>query len=167
MTSFGVGQNAGPLVKRERSASVSSEDVRLMGFKSGKLISGLATTSFSSRVGALLLVWEVSSEPSQKVDDRLPAIPSATNWMPPKCSSPEVEVFINNVRKDILEPQNLRTVKDNLTKDERLALRNLKSSDKVIRIQDKGSRFVILNQEEYQDKMLGQLNNNLHYNKVK
>ena len=96
----------------------------------------------------------------------MPAIPSATNWMPPKCSSPEVEVFINNVRKDILEPQNLRTVKDNLTKDERLALRNLKSSDKVIRIQDKGSRFVILNQEEYQDKMLGQLNNYLHYNKV-
>ena len=105
-------------------------------------------------------------ENPRKVDDRLPAIPSATNWMPPKCSSPEVEVFINNVRKDILEPQNLRTVKDNLTKDERLALRNLKSSDKVIRIQDKGSRFVILNQEEYQDKMLGQLNNNLHYNKV-
>ncbi|XP_068675529.1 uncharacterized protein [Montipora foliosa] len=92
--------------------------------------------------------------------------PKDVNCQKLPIGSPEVEVFINNVRKDILEPQNLRTVKDNLTKEERLALRNLKSSDKVIRIQDKGSRFVILNQEEYQDKMLGQLNNNLHYNKV-
>ena len=36
----------------------------------------------------------------------------------------------------------------------------------MVRIQDKGSRFVILNQEEYRDKMLRHLNNSLHYNKV-
>ena len=103
---------------------------------------------------------------SNKADDRLPAIPSATNWMPLKSSFPEVEVFINNVKKDVFEPHNLRPVKDNLTKEEKLALRNLKSSDNVVRIQDKGSRFVILNQEEYRDKMLRHLNNSLHYNKV-
>ena len=58
------------------------------------------------------------------------------------------ELFLNNVRKDILEPRNLRKPKDNLTREERLALRNLKHSDNIIRIQDKRSRFVILNREE-------------------
>ncbi|XP_015775349.1 PREDICTED: uncharacterized protein LOC107353542 [Acropora digitifera] len=86
--------------------------------------------------------------------------------MPPKSAHPEVELFLNNVRKDILEPRNLRKARDNLTKEERLALRNLKHSDNIIRIQDKGSRFVTLNRQEYQSKMLGQLNNSLHYDIV-
>ena len=30
----------------------------------------------------------------------------------------------------------------------------------------RGSRFVIISQNEYKDKMLGQLNNDLHYNKL-
>ena len=115
---------------------------------------------------AVLLHGRNPDDNSNKADDRLPAIPSATNWMPLKSSFPEVEVFINNVKKDVFEPHNLRPVKDNLTKEEKLALRNLKSSDNVVRIQDKGSRFVILNQEEYRDKMLRHLNNSLHYNKV-
>ena len=60
----------------------------------------------------------------------------------------------------------MRIAKHNLTREARSALGKLKSSDKVIRIQDKGSRFVILSQNEYKDKMLGQLNNDLHYNKL-
>ena len=98
--------------------------------------------------------------------DRLPSIPSTSNWMPPKSSYPKVELFLNNVKKDILEPKNLRKPKDNLTKEERSALTKLKSSDNVFRIQDMGSRFVILSQNEYWEKMLEQLNNNLHYDKL-
>ena len=41
-----------------------------------------------------------------------------------------------------------------------------KHSDNVIRIQDKGFRFVILEKQDYVDKMLGQLNNTLHYNQL-
>ena len=107
-----------------------------------------------------------SDESNQTVDERLPSIPSTNNWMPPKSSFPEVELFLNNVKKDILEPKNLRRAKDNLTKEERLALSKLKSSDNVFRIQDKGSRFVIVSKNEYQDKMFEQLNNNLHYDKL-
>lgn len=83
--------------------------------------------------------------------------------MPPKSSFPEVEVFLNNVKNDILKPYNFRTAKDNLTKQERLALKSLKYCDNVITIQDKGSRFVVLGQQEYQNMMLAQLNNYLHY----
>ena len=42
----------------------------------------------------------------------------------------------------------------------------LKSCDNVIRIQDKGSRFLVLSQQEYQNKMLGQLNSDLHYDSL-
>ena len=99
-------------------------------------------------------------------DERLPTTSSTSNWMPPKSSFPEVELFLNNVKKDIFEPNNLRRAKDNLTREERLALGKLESSDNVFRIQDKGSRFVIISQNEYKDKMLAQLNNDLHYIKL-
>ena len=85
------------------------------------------------------------------VDDRFPAIPSVSQWLPPKSIFPEVEVFLNNVKNDIFQPANFRTSKDNLTREERLALRSLKFSKNIIRIQDKGSRFVVLSQQEYQN----------------
>lgn len=74
-------------------------------------------------------------------------------------------MFLNNVKNDILKPANLRTTKDNLTREERLALKSLKSSENIIRIQDKGSRFVVFSQHEYHNKILGQLNN-LHYDSL-
>lgn len=46
----------------------------------------------------------------------------------------EVEFFLNNVKKDIFEFKNLRRVKDNLTKEERLVLSKFKFSDNVFRI---------------------------------
>jgi len=96
-------------------------------------------------------------------DECFPTIPSTSDWMPPKSSFPEVELFLNNVKKDILEPKNLRKAKDNLTREERSALGKPKSSDNVFR---KRSRFAIISQNEYQDRVLGQLNNDLHYNKL-
>ena len=39
ITSFGVGENAGPFVKRQRSASERSQVVKLMGCKSGRFSS--------------------------------------------------------------------------------------------------------------------------------
>ena len=62
------------------------------------------------------------------VDYQFPAIPSASQWFPPKSIFPEVEVFLNNVKIDIFKPANFRTSKDKLTREERLALRSLKSS---------------------------------------
>ena len=82
--------------------------------------------------------------------------------MPPKSSFPEVELFLNNVKKDIFEPKNLRRAKYSLTREERSALGKPKSSDNIFRIQNKGSRFVIISQNEYKNEMLRQLNNDLH-----
>ncbi|XP_068690032.1 uncharacterized protein [Montipora foliosa] len=50
---------------------------------------------------------------------------------------------------------------------ERRAFSRLKNLDEqAIRIQDKGSKFVILDKTEYSSKMLGQLENPLHYKKL-
>ena len=67
------------------------------------------------------------------------------------------------MKNDIFKPANFRTSKDNLTREEELALRSLKSSENILRIQDKGSRFFVLSQQEYQNKILRQLDNDLHY----
>ena len=67
------------------------------------------------------------------------------------------------MKNDIFKPANFRTSKDNLTREEELALRSLKSSENILRIQDKDSRFFVLSQQEYQNKMLRQLDNDLHY----
>ena len=87
------------------------------------------------------------SDNNHTVDERFSTISSTSNWIPPKSSFPEVQRFLNNVKKDIFEPKNLRRAKDNLTREERSALGKLKSSDNIF-------------------KMLGQLNNDLHYNKL-
>lgn len=71
-------------------------------------------------------------------------MPWEPKWDPQKSVFPEVELFLSQVRKDILVSKNSRKPKDNLTKEERKAMKDLKTSDWVIRIQDKGSRFVLL-----------------------
>ena len=57
------------------------------------------------------------------------------------------------MKNDIFKPANFRTSKDNLTREEELAVRSLKSSENILIIQDK----------EYQNKILRQLDNDLHY----
>ena len=95
------------------------------------------------------------------VDYQFPAIPSASQWFPPKSIFPEVEVFLNNVKIDIFKPANFRT-----SKDERLALRSLKSSKILLEFKIKvlGS-FSSVN-KSIKIRILRQLNNDLHYDSL-
>ena len=77
-----------------------------------------------------------------------------------------MELFLSRVRSELINPNNIRRPRDNLTKQERLAITSLNNNDIVLRIQDKGSRFVILNYNDYECKMLTQLNNSLHYQSI-
>ena len=96
-------------------------------------------------------------EPASNVhsQNHLPPIPGKKGWKPPISKFPELELFLSNVRKDILNPRYIRNSQDNLSKGERSALRELKNSEVTIRIQDKGSRFALINSNEYNNKMLG------------
>ena len=121
--------------------------------------------SFEARLRTAVFFLEKETEESTvRNQDRshLPSIPGKKGWKPPVSKFPELDHFLSNIRKDIINPRNVSWIRDNLPKGERSALRTLKNSDVTIRIQDKGSRFVLINPTDYKSKMLGQLNNPLH-----
>ena len=59
---------------------------------------------------------------------------------------------------------NLRKCRDNLTREERVALKEIKNqSGLIVGVQDKGSKFVVMGKSEYESKMKQQLENPIHY----
>ena len=49
---------------------------------------------------------------------------------------------------DLFDPGNVKIARSNLSKEEKKALKEIKSWDnRVVRVQDKGSKFVILENE--------------------
>ena len=122
--------------------------------------------AFEARLRTAVFLMEKDPEElasNVQSQNHLPPIPGKKGCKPPISKFPELELFLSSVRKDILNPRNVSNSQDNLSKGERSALRELKNSDVTIRIQDKGSRFALINPKEYNDKMLEQLNNPLHY----
>ena len=58
----------------------------------------------------------------------------------------------------IFDPGNAKIARSNLSKDEKKALKEIKSwDDRVVRVQDKGSRIVILENETYEEKVQHQI----------
>ena len=72
----------------------------------------------------------------------------------PKSNVPEVETFLNKVERDIFSCTKSKKVKDNLTHEERTTLKNWrkdelfnKDSENLLRLQDKGKRFIYVDKE--------------------
>ena len=58
------------------------------------------------------------------------------------------------MENDLFNPNNIRKPRNNLDKNEKLALKEIKSQDdKVIRVQDKGSPFVVFSNNYYESKV--------------
>ena len=72
---------------------------------------------------------------------RIKCVAKEKKWKPPTSRYPELELFLANVRRDLINPENIKQPRDNL------------SRKVVIRIQDKGSRFVLIDDREYEEKM--------------
>lgn len=88
-----------------------------------------------------------------------------SSWNPPK-RNPILELFLEKVNTDIKNIKFNRHV-DNLTHDERLALRSLRSNPHItIKPADKGSAIVVQNRSDYVDEGLRQLNNSAAYKTV-
>jgi len=69
-----------------------------------------------------------------------------SSWKAPVSKFPEVELFLELVKKELFDPKNVSI----LSVGERKAFSRLKNLDEqVIKIQDKGSKFVILDKTEY------------------
>ena len=77
-----------------------------------------------------------------------------------KCKN--LELFIEAMENDSLNPTNIRKPRNNLNKNEKFSLKEIKSwDDKVIRVQDKGSGFVVLSNDDYESKVQHQIERSL------
>ena len=90
--------------------------------------------------------------------------------MPPKGGDAALETYIRKFRADVqqqLEANQLKRCTDNLTSNERIALRKLRQRrDVVIKPADKGSAVVVLSKEDYINEAERQLNDHAHYTKL-
>ena len=90
-----------------------------------------------------------NTPPSEKSFPTSPRKPS--KWSAPKSSIPAVETFLSLVETEIFKNTKPNRVNDNLTKEERSQLRswrkdNLFNTDSnlIMRLQDKGNRFIFV-----------------------
>ena len=66
-------------------------------------------------------------------------------------------MFVEKVEKEMLE--NVKNIRQNLTRDERTALAEIKKwENNTVRVQNKGSWFVVLNNNDYVHKVEDQIN---------
>jgi hypothetical protein len=88
--------------------------------------------------------------------EKQPWDPKST-WNPPTKESPELEEYLKVVHDELFNPKNRVKVMDNLTSDQRTALKTLsnwnrdENNPRMFRIQDKGARFVIDRKERYRE----------------
>ena len=70
-----------------------------------------------------------------------------------------VELFMKSTEKELFNSDNIKKTRNNFNKEEKLALKEMKSwNDKVIRVQDKGLRFIVLDTNSYLEKVEHQIN---------
>ena len=80
-------------------------------------------------------------------------------WIPPKSNSNEIETFISLAEKDFFHDTSRKRIPSNLSEDEKKALKDWrknvlfnKGSDKVMRLQDKRNRFIIVDKQTDHEK---------------
>ena len=65
-----------------------------------------------------------------------------------------LELFIDNIEKNLFNPTSLVLTWPNISKRKQNALKEIKSGkDQIIRVQDKVSKFVILENRDYEQKI--------------
>ena len=70
-----------------------------------------------------------------------------------------LEMFIEKVEKELFDSKNVENVRQNLTRDERNALAEIKKwENNIVRVQDKGAWFVVLKSNDYGHKVEDQIN---------
>ena len=76
-----------------------------------------------------------------------------------------MELFISRLQSSILNPSNVkRSVSDYLSKEERKAISDIRTWDnRLARLQDKCARFVVIDRNEYCDKIIDNMKSGGHH----
>ena len=89
-----------------------------------------------------------------------------SNWTPPRVD-PHVQLFANNVIKDLSTAKLIQPQQNNLTKEEKTALSDLKNNRQIIiKKADKGSSIVVMNIKDYIVEAERQLSDTAYYKEV-
>ena len=88
-----------------------------------------------------------------------------SSWMPPKNRVPSMETYVQVVNTQVNKPSNsTHRFHDNMPRDERQALKTLKSrTDIIIKPADKGSAVVVMDRQKYIDGVMKHLDNRTNY----
>ena len=80
------------------------------------------------------------------------------NFRKEKTNISSLEAFIELVEKDLFKPSNYSKIKGNITTEERKTLKSIQNNElRSSCLQDKGSRFVALDNQDYVEKIECQL----------
>ena len=85
-------------------------------------------------------------------EEAVPLFRPPSTWMPAKGRDEGLETYIRTVRRTIRDDlaKGKNTTKDNLTKEERKALKDLRNRDDIIiKEADKGSAVVVMSKADY------------------
>ena len=93
---------------------------------------------------------------NKEENNNFPPPPVKTNKFAPLNRSKEtdnksLEMFIEKIEKDLFNLENVKKVRHNRSKEEKVALKDNRNCDKNF-VQDKGSRFAGLDNEGYTKK---------------
>ena len=102
---------------------------------------------------------DVSEDPDRRY--------KTSKWTPPKGRDPCLDLYIEEVTRDVIRSMR-KTGTSNMTSEEEQALQHLMKDDGiVIRPADKGSGVVIMNKEDYLEKLAAELHDGSTYEAVK
>ena len=77
-----------------------------------------------------------------------------STWTPPKGRDPWLDMYMAEIKREIISQANKKSSK-NLSKDEEQALLNLVEDESIIiRPADKGSGIVIIDADDYKERLL-------------
>ena len=86
------------------------------------------------------------------------AKPSNVNFRKKKRNISSLEAFIELFEKDLFKPSNYNKIKGAITTEERKALKTIQNNElRSYRLQDKESRFVVFDNQDYVEKIEYQL----------
>ena len=106
------------------------------------------------------------NQEQERVDPKIPEDPPKTKKTKlVQCTSQKptsnknLELFIENLEKDLINLKNVKKFRGNITREEKIALKEIRNWDEqAIRIQDKLWRFVILDNSDYEKTVRHEIN---------